>query len=107
LDVNDAVILLYIETYEKDSDLCVSLSCDNQGLEIIGNHKALLVSKTVAEQINSHDKFISAIKFSNLYYKLPAVISNRIVLQPQNFINYYEVKKEFAYGIFKNNVVNK
>lgn len=107
LDVNDAVILLYIETYEKDSDLCVSLSCDNQGLEIIGNHKALLVSKTVAEQINSHDKFISAIKFSNLHYKLPAVISNRIVLQPQNFINYDEVKKEFAYGIFKNNVVNK
>lgn len=107
LDVNDAVIVLYIESYEKDIDLCVSLSCDNQGLEIIGNHKALLVSKAVATQINSHDKFISAVKFSNLYYKLPAVISNRIVLQPENFINYDEVKKKFTYGIFKNNVVNK
>ncbi|MDW8850068.1 hypothetical protein SD960_08200 [Flavobacterium sp. MMLR14_040] len=107
LEVNDAVILLYIETYEKDSDLCVSLSCDNQGLEIIGNHKALLVSKTVAAQINSNDKFISSVNFSNLYYKLPDVISNRIVLQPEKFINYNEVKKEFTYGIFKNNVVNK
>ncbi|MEO8535611.1 MAG: hypothetical protein ABI441_17780 [Flavobacterium sp.] len=107
LDINDAVILLYIESYEKDSDLCVSLSCDNQGLEIIGNHKALLVSKPVATQINSHDKFITSINFSNLYYKLPTVISNRIVLQPENFINYDEVKKNFAYGIFKNNVVNE
>jgi hypothetical protein len=107
LEVSDAVILLYIETYEKDSDLCVSLSCDNQGLEIIGNHKALLVSKAVAAQINSHDKFISAVNFTNLYYKLPDVLSNRIVLQPENFINYNEVKKEFTYGIFKNNVVNK
>ena len=107
LDVNDAVVLLYIESYEKDLDLCVSLSCDNQGLEIIGNHKALLVSKDVATQINSHDKIITATNFANLYYKLPDVISNRIVLQPENFINYNEVKKKFTKGLFKNNVVNK
>ncbi|MCD0467632.1 hypothetical protein [Flavobacterium sp. ENC] len=107
LDVNDAVVLLYLESYEKDLDLCVSLSCDNQGLEIIGNHKALLVSKAVAAQINSNDTIITATNFANLYHKLPDILSNRIVLQPENFINYYEVKKKFTNGIFKNNVVNK
>lgn len=107
LDVHDAVLLLYIESYEKDLDLCVSLSCDNQGLEIIGNHKALLVSKTVAAQINSHDKMITATNFANLYHKLPDIVSNRIVLQPENFKNYDEVKKKFTKGIFKNNVVNR
>lgn len=107
LEVNDAVILLYIETYEKEADLCVSLSCDNQGLEIIGNHKALLVSKAVADQINSHDIIFNAVNFANLYYKLPSVISNRIVLHPENFINYTEIKKTFTNGIFKNNVIKK
>jgi hypothetical protein len=105
LEVTDAVVLLYIESYEKDSDLCVSLSCDNQGLEIIGNHKALLVSKTVAAQINTHDKIISKIKFSNLYYKLPELVSNRIVLQPEDFSSYYEIKRKFTNGLFRNNVV--
>lgn len=107
LEVDDAVLLLYIETYEKKADLCVSLSCDNQGLEIIGNHKALLVSKEVALQINSHDLIFNKVNFANLYYKLPSVISNRIVLQPENFISYNEIKKTFTNGIFKNNVVKK
>ena len=107
LDLTDAVTLLYIETYEKEADLCVSLSCDNQGLEIIGNHKALLVSKAVADQINSHDIIFNAVNFANLYYNLPSVISNRIVLHPENFINYTEIKKTFTNGIFKNNVIKK
>lgn len=107
LDLNNAVVLLYLESYEKDLDLCVSLSCDNQGLEIIGNHKTLIVSKEVAAQINSNDAIISKTNFANLYYKLPNVISNRIVLQPENFSNYIEIKKKFTSGIFKNNVVAK
>jgi len=107
LEVNDAVVLLYLESYEKELDLCVSLSCDNQGLDIIGNYRALLVSKAVAEQINSHDTIISKTNFANLYCKLPAVISNRIVLQPENFSNYSEIKKKFTNGIFKNNAVAK
>ncbi len=107
IEVGDAVILLYVESYEKELDLCVSLSCDNQGLEIIGNHKPLLVSKEVATQINSHDKIFNTTNFANLYYKLPTVVSNRIVLQPENFINYIEIKKKFTNGIFTNNVVNK
>ncbi|OXB06241.1 PKD domain-containing protein [Flavobacterium pectinovorum] len=107
LDLTDAVTLLYIETYEKEADLCVSLSCDNQGLEIIGNHKALLVSKAIAEQIKSHDIIFNAVNFANLYYNLPSVISNRIVLHPENFINYTEIKKTFTNGIFKNNVIKK
>jgi hypothetical protein len=107
IEIQEAVTLLYLESYEKELDLCVSLSCDNQGLEIVGNHRVLLVSKEVAIQINSHDTIISQTNYSNLYHKLPDVFANRIVLNPENFVHYKEIKKSFTNGIYKNNVVNR
>lgn len=104
-EFKDAVILLYLESYEKESDLCVSLSCDNQGLEIVGNFKVLIVSKAVASQIMSHDSMINKINYPNLYHKLPDVKSNRIVLKPEDFIHLDAIKKTFTKGIFKNNIV--
>lgn len=104
-DFKEAVILLYLESYEKESDLCVSLSCDNQGLEIVGNFKVLIVSKAVAAQIMNHDSMIGKINYSNLYYSLPDLKSNRIVLKPDDFVHLEAIKQTFTKGIFKNNVV--
>ncbi|MBE8726508.1 hypothetical protein [Flavobacterium hungaricum] len=104
-EFNDAVILLYLESYEKESDLCVSLSCDNQGLEIVGNFRVLIVSKAVAAQIMNHDSLIGQINYTNLYHKLPDVKSNRIVLKPDDFTHLEAIKQNFTKGIFKNNVV--
>ena len=104
--ITDAVTLLYLELYEKNSDLCVSLSCDNQGLEVIGNFRMLIVSKAVAAQINSHDSIHSKVDFTSLFHKLPDVKSNRIVIKPENFIHFEKMKETFTNGIFKNNVVD-
>lgn len=104
-EFKDAVILLYLESYEKESDLCVSLSCDNQGLEIVGNFKVLIVSKAVASQIMKHDSMIGKINYANLYHKLPDLKSNRIVLKSEDFVHLDAIKKTFTKGIFKNNVV--
>ncbi|AXT55867.1 hypothetical protein D1815_08925 [Aquimarina sp. AD1] len=105
LAVKEGVVLLYLEQYEKELDLCVSLSCDNQGQEMIGNYKALLVSKTVAEQINDNDPIISKTNFSNLFHQLPDVRSNRVVCQPEDFIHYQELKRSFTNSLYQNNVV--
>ena len=100
-----AVILLYLESYEKESDLCVSLSCDNQGLEIVGNYKVLIVSKDVATKIMGLDSMIGKINYSNLYYNLPDLKSNRIVLKKEDFVHLEAIKQTFTKGIFKNDVV--
>lgn len=105
LAVKEGVVLLYLEQYEKELDLCVSLSCDNQGQEMIGNYKALLVSKTVAEQINDDDPIISKTNFSNLFHQLPDVRANRVVCQPENFIHYRELQRSFTNRLYRNNVV--
>lgn len=104
-EFKEAVIFLYLESYEKKTDLCVSLSCDNQGLEIVGNFKVLIVSKAVASKIMNHDSIIGKINYSNLYHKLPNLKSNRIVLKPEDFVHLDAIKQIFTKGIFKNNVV--
>ncbi|URM35651.1 hypothetical protein [Flavobacterium anhuiense] len=104
-ELKDAVILLYLESYEKESDLCVSLSCDNQGLEIVGNYKVLIVSKDVAAKIMNYDSMIGKINYGNLYHTLPDLKSNRIVLKKEDFVHLEALKQTFTKGIFKNNVV--
>ncbi|KAF2338333.1 hypothetical protein [Flavobacterium tistrianum] len=106
-ELKDAVILLYLESYEKESDLCVSLSCDNQGLEIVGNYKVLIVSKDVAKKIMNYDSMIGKINYVNLYHTLPDLKSNRIVLKKEDFIHLEALKQTFTKGIFKNNIVKK
>ncbi len=104
-ELKDAVILLYLESYEKESDLCVSLSCDNQGLEIVGNYKVLIVSKDVAAKIMNYDSMIGKINYGNLYHILPDLKSNRIVLKKEDFVHLEALKQTFTKGIFKNNIV--
>lgn len=104
-EFKEAVILLYLESYEKESDLCVSLSCDNQGLEIAGNYKVLIVSKDIAAQIMNHDSMIGKINYANLYHTLPDLKSNRIVLKKEDFAHLEAIKQTFTKGIFKNNAV--
>ncbi|KRB56440.1 hypothetical protein [Flavobacterium sp. Root186] len=104
-EFKEAVILLYLESYEKESDLCVSLSCDNQGLEIVGNFKVLIVSKDVATQIMTYDSMSGKINYSNLYHNLPDLKSNRIVLKKEDFVHLDAIKQTFTKGIFKNDVV--
>ena len=107
IPLKEAVVLLYLEKYEKEKDLCVSLSCDNQGLEIIGNYKALIVSKSVADQINDNDPIISKVNYANLYHQLPDVLSNRVVLKKEDFDDYQTLKESFVKGMLKNNVVSR
>lgn len=104
-EFKEAVVLLYLESYEKESDLCVSLSCDNQGLEIVGNYKVLIVSKDVAAKIMNYDSMIGKINYVNLYHTLPDIKSNRIVLKKDDFAHLEVLKQTFTKGIFKNNVV--
>ena len=107
LTVKDAVVLLYLETYEKEQDLCVSLTCDNQGLEIIGNYKVLLVSKPNAAHIKSFDTTLSEIDYQELFYQLPELLSNRAIMLREDFHHYPGLKDKFASETLKNNLISR
>ena len=43
-DLEDKVVLLYLESYSKTGDLCTALDCDNQGIEQVNKLRVLLIS---------------------------------------------------------------
>ncbi|CAL2090304.1 hypothetical protein [Tenacibaculum sp. 190524A02b] len=104
--IEDAVVLLYLEEYDKQKDLCVSLSCDNQGLEVNHNLKVLLVSTATAKLIMQHDTISnSQANLSNTgLQNLPDLIANRVLMQPEDFSDYIELKREFTQYVFKNDI---
>lgn len=107
LVLKDAVALIYLESYEKEKDLCVTLSCDNQGLEIVGNYKILLTSRANAEHIKGLDTTLSSTNFENLFYQLPDILANRAICLKEDFDNYPKLKRKFSQETRKNSLINR
>lgn len=107
LALKDAVVLLYLETYEKDQDLCVSLTCDNQGLEIVGNYKVLITTKANAAHIKSFDSTLSETDYQYLFYQLPEILANRAITLKEDFHHYPGLKDKFASETLKNNLITR
>ena len=52
-------VLLYLESYEKEPDLCTAIDCDNQGIKQQTHLRVLLVSKKDAEYMAKKDVVFS------------------------------------------------
>ncbi len=103
--LKDMVVLLYLETFVEDTDLCTTLGCDNQGENRVANHKVLLVNKTDAQHIIDQDPSIQKTNYSKLYYDLPEVIMNKVVAVPDIFDSYTDLKRSFADAILDKEVI--
>ena len=103
----DLVAILYLETYEKERDLCVTLTCDNQGLEVVGNYKVLVTTKAHAKIIQSYDPTLQRPNYRPLYYSLPEVMAPRSIVQPKDFEDYPKLLQAMARETLKNNAVSK
>ena len=102
--LSDMVVLLYLETYIEETDLCTTLGCDNQGENRVANQRVLLVSKSDAEYIISQDQTIQKTNYGKLYYDLPEIVMNKVVATPDVFDSYDDIKTSFAEAIFKDDV---
>ena len=91
----DKVVLLYLEAYEKNADLCTSVDCDNQGIEQVAKLHALLVSKTDADYIASLDPVFTKHNIVDSFFDLPEVAVRRVVLSKANTANYNELKRAY------------
>jgi hypothetical protein len=49
----DKVVVLYMESYVKDEDLCSGTDCDNLGCDSVNNTKVLLVDKATASALRA------------------------------------------------------
>ena len=82
--LDDMVMLLYLENYAKEGDLCTSLNCDNQGIEQVNRLRVLLVSLEHAKYIASLDAIYQKHDWFPTYDRLPEVAAKRVILTPEN-----------------------
>ena len=93
--LNNMVVLLYLEAYPKEADLCTSIDCDNQGIEQVSRLRVLLVSNADADYIAGLDSIFSKHNVLQNYFDLPEVAVRRVVLNKSNTANYNELKRAY------------
>ncbi|WP_109302623.1 PKD domain-containing protein [Aquimarina sp. AU474] len=84
-DLQDMVVLIYLEHFERNINRCSSLSCDGEGIDVVANFKILVTTKANAAVINSHDKTISRPNFKTIYYQLPEVFLPKVIPGTDDF----------------------
>ncbi len=94
-NIENKVVLLYLESYAKEGDLCTSIDCDNQGIEQVARLRVLLISKTDAGYIAAHDSVFSKHNVVDDYFKLPELAVRRVVLNSKNATDLGELKKAY------------
>jgi PKD repeat protein len=82
-DLNNMAVLLYLESFAKEGDLCTAINCDNQGIEQVNRLRVLLVSKADAEIIAGKDGIFSSNNLFENYFKLPSLAVPRVILNQQ------------------------
>ncbi len=94
-NLKDKTVLLYLESYAKEGDLCTTIDCDNQGVEQVARLRILLVSKTDAEYIAKNDSIFSKHDVAQKFTQLPELAVRRVVLNQINSASYDGLKQAY------------
>ncbi len=106
-NLNDKVVILYLESYADAGDLCTALDCDNQGIAQINRLRVLLVSKEDAAFIASNDVIYSGHNRFDQYFNLPELAVKRVVLNQINTSKYEELKRSYYDAIKADDTVGQ
>ncbi len=103
--LSSKVVLLYLEAYGKEADLCTSVDCDNQGIEQVARLRVLLVSKADAAFIAGKDTVYSKHNVAGSIFELPEVAVRRVVLNPTNSSEYNELKRAYFLALTSDSLI--
>lgn len=99
-DFTKMVVLLYLEAYQDEGDLCSGLSCDSQGINEVANLRVLLVSQDDAAHILKKDSIFNKHDLLPTYSSLDDLSVQRVVLAAHtsdadfDLTNLYSLEKE-------------
>lgn len=100
--LDDKVVLLYLENYPKQGDLCTALDCDNQGIEQVARLRVLLVSSDDAKTITGYDPIYNEHDWNEYYLALPDIAVKRDILTCENTKDFIGLKQNY-YNLIKDN----
>ncbi|MEE4000775.1 hypothetical protein V1T75_10535 [Tenacibaculum sp. FZY0031] len=94
-EIQKMAVLLYLEQYANEDELCSKLTCDNQGIEQINKLRVLLVSIEDLEAIAAKDAIFLKHNWYKINHELPVVEARRVVLTENNTQTFAELKAQF------------
>ncbi len=103
-DLEDKVVLLYLESYNEDADLCVGISCDNQGILQVQNLRVLLVNQEDADYILSFDTIFDSHNILSTYFNLSDVVVPRVLVNETNTESFTELNQSYNVAILKDGI---
>ncbi len=104
--IEDKVVLLYLESYKKDAELCSGISCDDQGAQELAKLKVLLVSAEDADHIIENDSILKKYNIFETYENLPEVAVRRVILNSNNATSISALKFDYYKALTDNSLIN-
>ncbi|MDN3670814.1 PKD domain-containing protein [Echinicola jeungdonensis] len=83
-DLRNKVVLLYLENFPKEAELCSGIDCDNQGIEQVVRLRVLLTTQEDAKKIINKDSVYQKLETSQVYKNLKKVPLKRVLLNGSN-----------------------
>lgn len=97
MDLNDKVVLLYLESYPYKGDLCTAIDCDSQGEEQVAKLKVLLITENSAQILAEKDPVFLWHDIAEKYTSLPEIKPLRVALN--NVTNLSVLRNSFLNAI--------
>lgn len=79
-NLNNMLAVLFMESFEKDDDLCSGTDCDNLGKDRVNKQKLLLVEKQSAELLSR--TFSTPHHATSKPKKLDGIVADRLLISP-------------------------
>ena len=99
LNLDKMAVLLYLESYAKEGDLCTAIDCDNQGVEQVAKLRVLLVSSDDVKIIAKNDLLYTKYNLWAKTNALPRVAVKSVVLNAVNTARYASLKQAFVRAV--------
>ncbi|PHN06359.1 PKD domain-containing protein [Flavilitoribacter nigricans] len=104
VDLEDMVVLAYLDNYARSLDICSPQDCNNQGEEQVADLRFLLIRSTDARTIIEESDAIYR-KYGNLlksYFNLPRLRAPRVAIDGKAAASYRTLVNAYAKAIGEN-----
>lgn len=95
LDLKNKVALFYLEAYPLEPDNCVTINCENQGIEQVNRLRVLLVDIKYIDRITKPDSLYNSYSKLESYLDSRPVSIPRVILTEKNTSTITRLAKQY------------
>nr|WP_294859424.1 PKD domain-containing protein [uncultured Fluviicola sp.] len=106
-DLQNLVVLLYLESYEEDPNACTGIECENQGIKNIRKLRVLFTSQSDADYILSNDTIFDTNYLISTYLNIDEVAIQRVTVNTTNSASFAALRSNYLSAIQSENIIGR